>query len=68
MTRFVLAVVVEDGFDPAGTVQALDEVFGAASPSVIVAIPEIPRNAMGKPLRVELGLWYAERAIGLAGN
>jgi acyl-coenzyme A synthetase/AMP-(fatty) acid ligase len=62
MTQFVLAVVPGDDFDAAGLVEALTEVFGTARPSVIATVTEIPRNPMGKPLRVELAGWYADRS------
>jgi acyl-coenzyme A synthetase/AMP-(fatty) acid ligase len=38
----------------------MKEKFGPAAPRLVTRIPEIPRNAMGKPLRASLAKKYGE--------
>lgn len=49
-----IALVADDGFDVQATADALKAEFGAAAPVFIARVDEIPRNAMGKPMRRSL--------------
>jgi acyl-coenzyme A synthetase/AMP-(fatty) acid ligase len=46
-----LALVTRPDVNGNALAAALQQAFGSASPRTIVRVEEIPRNAMGKPLR-----------------
>lgn len=54
MVQFHLAVVIDSDFDAQELVDRLELEFGSARPSTILAVTQIPRNAMGKVLRKEI--------------
>jgi long-chain acyl-CoA synthetase len=54
-----IALVSEDDLDVAALIQDFKMKFGEASPQLVARVPEIPRNATGKPLRLELAEKYA---------
>jgi acyl-CoA synthetase (AMP-forming)/AMP-acid ligase II len=57
-----IALVSEDDLDVAALIQELKKKFGEASPKLVARVTEIPRNATGKPLRLELAEKYEGRA------
>jgi acyl-coenzyme A synthetase/AMP-(fatty) acid ligase len=54
-----LAVVAPPDIDGPALVTELRKAFGSAAPRMIVRVDEVPRNAMGKPLRAVLGERYS---------
>lgn len=46
-----LAIVVSDRPDLQSLVQSLQAEFGAAAPTVVIRVEQIPRNELGKPMR-----------------
>ena len=60
VSQIGIALVTEDGVDVQALVRALGGRFGTASPRLVVRIAEVPRNAMGKPLRRTLSESYRE--------
>jgi long-chain acyl-CoA synthetase len=54
-----LALVTPPDADGKAIAAAIHKTFGQASPRIIVRVEEIPRNAMGKPLRSVFGERYA---------
>jgi acyl-coenzyme A synthetase/AMP-(fatty) acid ligase len=54
-----LALVTPPDADGKAIAAALQNAFGPAAPRIIVRVDEIPRNAMGKPLRTAFGERYA---------
>jgi acyl-coenzyme A synthetase/AMP-(fatty) acid ligase len=62
-------VVMRGAFDEQALIAHCRDRVGPMSPSAIVALPELPRNAMGKVLRHELSALVNEsRAGGDAGK
>ena len=54
MQQIGLAVVTSPHVDGQGIASSLEKAFGPAAPRLLVRVDEIPRNAMGKPLRAEI--------------
>jgi long-chain acyl-CoA synthetase len=59
-TQIGMALVTEDVVDVQALNRALAARFGAAAPRLVARVTEIPRNAMGKPLRRTLADTYRE--------
>ena len=55
-----IALVTEDGFDVQALVADFETTFGPAAPKLVGRLAEIPRNVMGKPLRLALAANYRE--------
>ncbi len=55
-----LALVTEDDVDVEALIADLKAEFGHAAPTLVARIDEVPRNAMGKPMRRTLADRYAE--------
>jgi long-chain acyl-CoA synthetase len=53
-----IALVSADDVDVAALIQDFKREFGEASPQLVARVSEIPRNATGKPLRLELAEKY----------
>ena len=53
-----LAVVTSPQVDGNAVAASLEKAFGPAAPRLLARVDEIPRNAMGKPLRAELAQDY----------
>jgi long-chain acyl-CoA synthetase len=53
-----IALVTEDGLDVDALNRAFDGEFGPAAPKLVARVDEIPRNAMGKPMRLALADKY----------
>jgi long-chain acyl-CoA synthetase len=56
-----LAVITAPDADGAALADALKDAFGPASPRLLARVDEIPRNEMGKPLRLELAERFAPK-------
>ena len=54
MQQIGLAVVTSPHVDGQAIAASLEKAFGPAAPRLLVRVDEIPRNAMGKPLRAEI--------------
>jgi long-chain acyl-CoA synthetase len=57
-----LAIVAPATSDAESILTELGNAFGPAAPRVLVRLEEIPRNAMGKPLRALLAVQYGSPA------
>lgn len=57
-----IALVTDDDVDVQSVIAAMNAEFGGAAPKLVARIDEVPRNAMGKPLRRKLSERYAESA------
>lgn len=55
-----IALVTDDGVDIHAVIAAFKTEFGSAAPSLVARIDVIPRNAMGKPMRMALAEKYRE--------
>lgn len=55
-----IALVAESTLDVSSLVSAFTAEFGGAAPTLVARVDEIPRNAMGKPLRRTLAERYSE--------
>ena len=55
-----LALVTEDDIDVQALLARLKAEFGTAAPQLVARVPEIPRNAMGKPMRRTLAERFSE--------
>jgi len=55
-----IAIVAEQGIDVEQLVGALTTEFGPAAPKLVARVDEVPRNAMGKPMRRTLAERYRE--------
>ncbi len=55
-----IALVTDNGFDPAELARDFETKFGPAAPRLVARLAEIPRNAMGKPQRLALAENYRE--------
>ena len=55
-----IALVTVDGFDAQALAALFIAEFGAAAPQLVARLDAIPRNAMGKPLRLALAANYRE--------
>lgn len=55
-----IALVTEDGVDVEGLVRSFTQRFGPAAPQLVARIDSVPRNAMGKPMRLELAKKYSQ--------
>ncbi len=58
--RVGIALVTEDGLDVQALVRDFEATYGPAAPQLVARIAEIPRNDMGKPLRLDLAAKYRE--------
>jgi long-chain acyl-CoA synthetase len=56
-----IALVTEDDVDVQALIAAFDAKFHGAAPKLVARIDEVPRNAMGKPLRRKLAEKYREK-------
>ena len=56
-----MVLVTVDGFDVQPLLAAFEKEFGPAAPKMVARVVEIPRNAMGKPLRRVLADEYRGR-------
>ena len=56
-----IVLVTIDGFDVQPLLTAFESEFGPAAPKMVARVAEIPRNAMGKPLRRVLADEYRGR-------
>jgi long-chain acyl-CoA synthetase len=56
-----IALVAEDGVDVQQLVDDFAAEFGPAAPKLVARVPSIPRNAMGKPMRLALAERYNGR-------
>jgi acyl-CoA synthetase (AMP-forming)/AMP-acid ligase II len=59
--RIGIAVVVDDDFDVNALIGEFARRFGPAAPHLVARIDEIPRNALGKPMRQSLTEKYQGR-------
>jgi len=55
-----IAIVAEDGIEVEKFIAALAAEFGPAAPKLVARVDEVPRNAMGKPMRRTLAERYRE--------
>lgn len=55
-----IALVTEDGVDVQALINGFDARFGTAAPKLVARIETVPRNAMGKPMRLTLAEMYKE--------
>lgn len=55
-----IALVTEDGLDVQALIDSFEAKFGPAAPQLIARSEKIPRNAMGKPMRLALAEMYKE--------
>ena len=55
-----IALVTDDEIDVQDLIRRLEKEFGYAAPKLVARIDAIPRNAMGKPLRLDLAEKYKE--------
>jgi long-chain acyl-CoA synthetase len=55
-----IALVVEDDLDVQALVRDLAAEFGTTAPTLVARVDAIPRNAMGKPMRLKLAETYGE--------
>jgi long-chain acyl-CoA synthetase len=53
-----IALVTDDGLDVDALNRAFDQEFGPAAPKLVARVDGIPRNAMGKPMRLTLAEKY----------
>jgi acyl-coenzyme A synthetase/AMP-(fatty) acid ligase len=55
-----IALVTEDGLDVQALIREFDSEFGTAAPKLVARVAQIPRNAMGKPMRLALAETHRE--------
>jgi len=55
-----IALVTEDGLDVQSLIRDFDAKFGPAAPKLVARSEKIPRNAMGKPMRLTLAETYKD--------
>jgi acyl-coenzyme A synthetase/AMP-(fatty) acid ligase len=55
-----IALVTEDGLNVQALIRDFDAKFGSAAPKLLARMEEIPRNAMGKPMRLTLAEQHRE--------
>ncbi|GAA3887398.1 long-chain fatty acid--CoA ligase [Leifsonia kafniensis] len=55
-----IALVTEDGLNVQALIRDFDAKFGSAAPKLLARMEEIPRNAMGKPMRLTLAEQHKE--------
>ena len=60
VTQIGIVLVTQDGIDVQALVRGFTARFGSAAPKLVARIDEIPRNSMGKPMRLALASIYAE--------
>jgi long-chain acyl-CoA synthetase len=60
LVQIGLALVAEDDLNVHALVRELTAEFGPAAPALVARVEEIPRNAMGKPMRQKLAADYRE--------
>lgn len=55
-----IALVTNDGIDVHALVDSFSATFGPAAPKLVARVDQIPRNAMGKPMRLTLAEQHSE--------
>nr|WP_281369900.1 fatty acid--CoA ligase family protein [Leifsonia psychrotolerans] len=60
VSQIGIALVTEDGLDVQALIRAFETKFGSAAPKLLARIEQIPRNAMGKPMRRALAEQHTE--------
>jgi long-chain acyl-CoA synthetase len=55
-----IALVTEGGLDVQSLIRDFEKEFGSAAPKLVARVDQVPRNAMGKPLRLTFTEKYNE--------
>ena len=61
LSEFAIGILPRKNFDTANFIKEITQILGSSAPTMVVLVDQIPRGAMGKPLRGEMSSRFAEQ-------